>query len=493
MPADTNVLHDRPLVVRPAASFPSPELVSAAAGLFDRLPAWDGHEGPRARIVVSPGSVAVRTRDAARLERAAERAVSARRALTDLAAIEIMLPVLLADASSLVEAVQLLVDAGVGSALDGVRAEDREAVLYRWLEATWVREDRAPSRVISVWSAKSRSRMVETLASLDYTPFDTGRAAMLTLTYPGDWLAVAPTAKVAANHLKLLQLRYKRAWGGRLAGIWKREFQDRKANCWDCRRGTHVHPDSGRAPHAHIYHSPPSCFVHLAQDCGCFREWLARTWVSIVNPQNCRVHRAEGGCCEWARMLAVHSHRTVVDFDEGSRCTDPKRLAVYFSKHGSFQAKDYQNQAPDEWLATGVGRFWGYWGLSSGRVVVEVSAEDRHSAARVLRRWSRANSYIARVPSWKSHRAPVDNSTGELLDESSGFRFYKSTRLRRVYRMQQSSGFVTANDGPALASALARALPHMRKRPPARASGRYGGFAAWSQAQRTMRLDSPLP
>ncbi len=45
---------------------------------------------------------------------------------------------------------------------------------------------------------------------------------MLTLTYPGDWLTVAPTAEAAIEHFWALCKRYARAWGEALIGPWKR-------------------------------------------------------------------------------------------------------------------------------------------------------------------------------------------------------------------------------------------------------------------------------
>jgi hypothetical protein len=52
---------------------------------------------------------------------------------------------------------------------------------------------------------------------------------MLTLTYPGDWLIVAPNAEVVKRHFQALCKRYGRAWGEPLIGPWKLEFQRRGA------------------------------------------------------------------------------------------------------------------------------------------------------------------------------------------------------------------------------------------------------------------------
>ena len=51
--------------------------------------------------------------------------------------------------------------------------------------------------------------------------------AMLTLTYPGDWLTVAPDGETVKRHFTALAKRYERTWGEPLVCIWKLEFQDR--------------------------------------------------------------------------------------------------------------------------------------------------------------------------------------------------------------------------------------------------------------------------
>ena len=52
--------------------------------------------------------------------------------------------------------------------------------------------------------------------------------AMVTLTYPGNWLAVAPTGKDAKRHLANFRRRWAHAWGWRLDGAWKQEFQSHR-------------------------------------------------------------------------------------------------------------------------------------------------------------------------------------------------------------------------------------------------------------------------
>jgi hypothetical protein len=41
---------------------------------------------------------------------------------------------------------------------------------------------------------------------------------------------------------------------------------------------------------------------------------------------------------------------TGVDYAEGIKLTDPRRMAVYFAKYGTGGAKEYQHRVPSEWL-----------------------------------------------------------------------------------------------------------------------------------------------
>jgi hypothetical protein len=150
---------------------------------------------------------------------------------------------------------------------------------------------------------------------------------MLTLTYPGDWLAVAPNGEAVKRHLAALAKRYERVWGEPLVCIWKLEFQARGA------------------PHFHLSTTPPMGFSTIVDpDTGVlrsvdFKTWLSHAWAEIVahpDPeQRCR-HRAAG---------------TGVDYAEGIKLTDPRRMAVYFAKYGIGGRKDYQHRVPPEWLS----------------------------------------------------------------------------------------------------------------------------------------------
>lgn len=358
-------------------AFPSAELVEQAAALVPQVrqavgPGSEIKEGPQWRLTVGPGMVSIRNQDYAKAERTYERQVQAKR-----------------------------------SAIDMAVAAFQET-------GEWP-QDPESSREVTGWSRKSRARMVERLCQLDYTAlFPTGRLpAMITLTYPEDWLTVAPNGKAAKKHLKAFRKRWNRTWGEDLACVWKLEFQ---------RRG---------APHFHLLCSPPH---GQTKDGESFRAWLSRTWAEVVGHpdiEQYRKHRAAG---------------TGVDWNDGLRSTDPKRVSVYFTKHGAFQAKEYQHCVPQEWQAPGQGpgRFWGYWVLEPATQTVEIDPQHAVDAARLIRRWARAQGTTRQV-------------TKERVDTTTGRIYYRKTRVR-VKRLAGGRGFVSVNDGAAFTSQLARWL-----------------------------------
>lgn len=369
-------------------------------------PYWTGHEGPRPRVAFTPGSITISRPDLARHERARERAIAAQRAMVDQAA-------------------RYLAEHGEHA------------------------PDPAPTREITAWSRKSRANMVKTLCSLDYSAMlAPGRAAaMITLTYPGDWLTVAPDGKTVKGHLLALRKRYERAWDEKLATIWKLEFQ---------RRG---------APHWHLLMIPPYGVAGAARRAGArrkraavgdglpFPQWLSATWADIVShpdPVERMRHERAG---------------TGVDFAEGLRASDPRRVAVYFLKHGGASGKEYQHVLPAPWRVPGrgPGRWWGYWHLSPVVAAREVPVGDAIRAARILRRWSRAQGVTrqVRVPrirggAIRSELAEVVGLAGAQAVAARRPR-YRSVR-RPVERMSGGTGWVAVNDGAAMGSQLARAL-----------------------------------
>jgi hypothetical protein len=230
-------------------------------------------------------------------------------------------------------------------------------------------ENWQPRKPVVSWSDKSRSRMVERLATLDYSPFDIEETtiAFLTLTYPGDWLAVASTASDSKKHLRALQKRFERSFGRPFFAVWKMEFQHRGA------------------PHFHLL-APIPVGVHFA-------EWLSSAWAEIVNHPNPE---------EKAKHLLAG---TGTDIAKGINADSPQRISYYFSKHSSANKgpKEYQNIPPAQWIEAGsVGRFWGYWGLKTAISHRGISEQNALFVARTLRRWQRAQRKVVVRKIWRT-------------------------------------------------------------------------------------------
>lgn len=268
-----------------------------------------------------------------------------------------------------------------------------------------------PREAVVKWSDKSRSKMVERLATLDYSPFDIPDSllAFITLTYPADWLCVVPTAASAKKHLHALRKRFEREFERPFYAVWKMEFQ---------RRG---------APHFHLLAPVPSGMG--------FSEWLSNAWADIVShpdPDQRAKHLIAG---------------TGVDRAKGMNSDTAQRISYYFSKHSSANkgVKEYQNTPPTEWVEAGsVGRFWGYWGLKPITLMVMMSDADALFVARCLRRWQRANSKVIKVKVWRTNMR-----TG---------RRYQRT-VRRRYRVHTGSqAFRLVPDGSAFAKQLGEFL-----------------------------------
>jgi len=395
-------------------------------------------EGPRWEIVVSPGRFQVRTRDYARVERTHERAVHRHRKEVDIAA--------------------------------------------RWAGDL---PDPLPTRgTIIAWTRRSRARLVA-LSDLDYTKlygrfrvcddcrheFDdrlthcpscrstrstiedrSGRLpAILTLTYPGDWLTVAPTADAAMGHFQALCKRYARAWGEPLRGPWKKEFQGRGA--------VHFHI-STTPPMGLTTANDPATGQAIRVD---FKRWLSIIWAEIVahpDPEQRRRHLIAG---------------TGVDYAQGVKLIDPRRMSIYFAKYGAAATgKEYQHRVPPEWLTSelvctdcgagydqaldecpdcgcpdadlvetgSAGRFWGYRGLSRVLAIRQVTPVVGIAAARTARRWYRAKGLTKKI-------------TVQRVDQATGRATYRPTTVRRQL-FTRSRGFICVNDGAMIAAQIAR-------------------------------------
>lgn len=269
----------------------------------------------------------------------------------------------------------------------------------------------AVRKPVTRWSNKSRLKMLERFASLDYSPFVDKQfvPAMLTLTYPADWVSVVPTAQEAKKHLHSFRKRYERAYQRVFFGLWKMEFQ---------RRG---------APHFHIL-APIPIGVK-------FTDWLSETWSEVVNHQDTterEKHRLAG---------------TRVDIARGLTATDAHLISFYFSKHSSagHGPKEYQHLPPEEWQKHGsVGRFWGYWGLSVATRKVLLSEKEALFIARTLRRWKNSKRRVV-----KTRVRRINRNTGEV--------YYRHVcRKQSIFRSAQAMRLIS--DGVSFAEVFANYL-----------------------------------
>jgi hypothetical protein len=317
---------------------------------------------------------------------------------------------------------------------------------------------------VSVWSARSRSRLARHLASLDWAGVlfhPETQLALVTLTYPGDWRAVVPDGPAMRRHLRAFAAACRRAFARFLPtvggvrtwlGVWKREFQ---------RRG---------APHFHIAMPVPVGLVFRRTPGGApgsgeyvtARQFVASAWARIVGSQGDELER---------HLVAG----TAVDFSEGSRYSDPKRLAVYFLKHSAPTvggSKEYQHVLPPGFAEPG--RWWGVWGLRKVTATVEISEACLVEARRILRGWASRRSGVERRSSgeatwWVPYCRPVTRRVRvERVNAKTGeVRYRWVTRRRRLLDggfvkvdglRAVPGGWVLANDAPALLSQLSRFL-----------------------------------
>ncbi len=387
-----------------AAGIRAASVVDPFGGFAGEVAAQIGlGEGPRWFVTVSPGSVRIGSVDLARGQRRQNRAVEyicEDWQRPDLAHGVPAHPTLARE-----WAFKAMNDAALNALIDGGLGSEDERP-----------EPLGPGRHIVEWSAKSRVNMTRTLVTLDYnTLIAQGELAMLTLTYPGDWLPVVPNGRVFKHHIDKLRQRFRKRYGKAMAGVWKMEFQ---------RRG---------APHLHM-------LMPLPESMHDFRAWVRSAWAAIVDHPDAierMKHEGQGA-----------------NVDRPDRpMTDPKRIGVYFNKHGLWGSKEYQNRPPAEWVSAAeqgesVGRFWGYWQLERMEVPAMVTGDEAKQAARMLRRWQARSRYTRETVVQR-----IDTRTGVV-------RYRKVQRV--VVRMPSTAGFLAVNDGPSVAFMVERLIRGMR-------------------------------
>jgi hypothetical protein len=318
-----------------------------------------------------------------------------------------------------------------------------------------------PKAAIRVWTAKSRRQMTRSYASLDLAPmYASNRLPVaITLTYPASWLVVAPDGEAVQRHFAVFRRRWERAWGVPMMGLWKREFQ---------RRG---------APHIHAYAGQPAgvagdgrraryqadVAAWVAGGCVGWRprwrpaagdglrltQWVALVWADVVSHPDSD------------QRVAMIRAGTQVSFKEALRYSDPKRLSIYFAKHGLYRDKEYQNQPPEEWDDKPVGRFWGYFGLVPLIVAAQVDGgQDYYLIKRTLRRWSsRTRVWDERASCYRYVKAVRVRTRGTRKVRRRGVPTDVPRLVRRpVSRLGGYSGSICVNDAPSLARDLVRVV-----------------------------------
>lgn len=303
-------------------------------------------------------------------------------------------------------------------------------------------DDDLPRRgVIREWSPRSRSRMVKALADIDHDSWlqPHWRLAMVTLTLPDNWLAVAPKGEDFKAAFRRFEFRWLKA-GLPWQCVWKLEFQ---------RRG---------APHLHMMIRVPDESWRDPRGRAPFRMWLSRAWADSVRSDRVFCHRCQVERCdcfspdtEYARHLSAGTN---VDF--GFRGTDPKRISVYFLKHSAktMDSKEYQHQVPQQWWRNGhgPGRFWGVAGLDRHIVTVELTARAWVLARRILKGVHRGNMARAAL----SRRAHAISGFGESVRRATihDLRIF-GKRKTRVFTDPLAGGWLISQDAPALAYRIA--------------------------------------
>lgn len=400
--------------------FPSPEMVAAAAALFEPAAPWASDSGRRGvepesgrfRISIGPGVVRLGWTNPVRAEKTAERAVGHHEREVDDAKFH------------------------VRNDLELSADHNDRAVVSLTRRSPTENDQRSSCGVITEWSRKSRSSMCRTFAELDYRPLvESGRIpAMVTLTYPGDWEVVAPDGASVKRHMVLWRKRFQREYGEPARYIWKLEFQ---------RRG---------APHIHLWMAPP---ISPGRSGRGFAKWLSETWAQVVDHPDAE---------QKARHLLAG---TAIDVRSGLKACDPKRLAIYFTKHSSPNLhgdKEYQHIVPELWRQPerGPGRFWGVYGLQGATVKIEVTQDTYLAARRIIRRWSRSQAAYGDVTQ-RFPTAVVPRTANRVVvrvERTTGKVRYRKVRRRRTLCDQGglNGGYALVNDGPAFASQLGAAL-----------------------------------
>jgi len=190
---------------------------------------------------------------------------------------------------------------------------------------------------ITVFSAKSRRRLIRYLFSLEKSP-----VVMVTLTYPKEW---NPDYEVWKRDLDVFLKRVARKFP-KYWFIWKLEFQKRGA------------------PHFHLLGSFGEGVVVNKE----VMEWVSRAWYEVVNSG-------------YEKHLKAGTNIEVLD--------SKKKVIFYVCKYISKEdmPKDENKKSIK------VGRWWGKSGNVPNRCVVAVrfNVSEYVMVKRLVKRWVKAN------------------------------------------------------------------------------------------------------
>ena len=226
------------------------------------------------------------------------------------------------------------------------------------------------------------------------------------------------------RHLKALRERYARVWSEEWACVWKLELQ---------RRG---------AQQVRMLCTPPHGRARTTGET--FAVWLSAAWVHVVDhpdPEQRRRHERAG---------------TGLDYAEGLRATDQRRVVAYFTKQSLIASTEYQHHVPREGSEPGAGpgRFWSVWTLQPGRPHRPIGARRRHL------RWP------YRPPLGPRPRSrPVAVGAARRPDHRP--HPLSAQPYPRAPHDQRHRGWIAVNDGPSFTSSLQHHLAPGRDKLPA--------------------------